>query len=212
MSNAISVISFSLLLKSIHILTSFCISTGLDDESRGHSRVTVTKNYHSWKGFLYICHGCKTPSRDGVLVEVFTAARGIDSFNIENERLAYAFPNHGHSDSSGSDYFNEEIIPDAILIMDAGGGVSIIEKARQAQRQKASGVIIIDSETDKVEEEIRILSNHLFDTTDHWAFWDTIKIPCILIRENMSAKFLSHAMNLEETKIEGLNRIHHVSF
>ena len=210
MSNAICIILFSLLLKNVHTLTSLSISNGLCDERREYSRVTVKKQNHSWKGFLYICRDCKTPSRDGVLVEVFSAARGLDSFNIENEQLAYAFPNHGHSVSSGNDYINEDIIPGAILIMDAGGGVSIIEKVKQAQRQRASGVIIIEGETDKTEEEIRILSNHLFDTTDHWAFWDRIKIPCILIRENMRSKFLSHVMHLEETNVEGLEAIHHI--
>ena len=190
----------SLLLQHVHILTS------QSAENKKYSRLSVVKRQHDWNGFLFLCQDCENPSRQGVIVEVFAAARGMVSYKIENARLVYAIPNHGNSGvSSRSEFLNESLIPGAVVVMDKSKGVSIVEKASQVQRYKAAGIIVIENESD---DEIRILSNHLFDTTDHWAFWDAIKIPCILIRANMSAKFLAHVTNLEETSIEGLNRIH----
>ena len=178
-----------LLIQRVQTHTSQCGA-----ENRISSRLSVVKREHDWKGFLYICRECENPSRQGVIVEVFAAARGVLSFNIENARLVFAIPNHGHSDVSRSEFLNESLISGAIVVMDKGVGVSIVERASQAQRHKAAGIIVMENES---EDEIRILSNHRFDTNDHWASWEKILIPCILIRENMKAKLLSHTMALE---------------
>ena len=164
------------------------------------SRFSVVKRQHDWKGFIYLCRECENPSKEGVIVEAFAAARGVVSYKIDNARLLFAIPNYGHFDLFRSDFLNESLIPDAIVVMNISAGVSIIEKARQVQRQKAAGLIVIESESG---EQIRILSHHRFDTDDHWALWDKVQIPCILIRGNMKAKFFSHVNTFEEEEIKG---------
>lgn len=155
------------------------------------------------------CVDCPNPRAALGYVVAMSTRYGMVDFDVTAE-LVYGVPNHGE----GRKLLNRVEVEDRVVFLERGGGVSIIDKVRKAQKAGAVGVVVADDgQCDEGFVFCGTQAGSIYDggfaAHENPAEWANVNLPVLLI-SSAAGEEMRQRMILEERVIPNMG-VHNIT-